>query len=80
MEHQDDIVAGLQAVDLAAITNRQEADAAWPATFPSWACGSSCLKPVPPRGQFLCLAHQPADTLTASLPAVGEATTSPTPS
>ncbi|MEJ7664236.1 MAG: hypothetical protein WKG07_34265 [Hymenobacter sp.] len=28
MAHQDEVLAGLRAIDLAALTNRQEADAA----------------------------------------------------
>jgi len=79
MDHQDDIVAGLQAVDLAALTNRQEADAALAQHIPQLGVRQFLLKNLyrETDNSFAWRINLPA--LTASLPAVGEETTSPTP-
>lgn len=79
MDHQDDIVAGLQAVDLTALTNRQEADAALARHIPQLGVRQFLLKNLyrETDNSFAWRINLPA--LTASLPAVGEETTSPSP-
>jgi esterase len=79
MEHQDDIVAGLQAVNLAAITNRQEADAALAEHIPQLGVRQFLLKNLyrAEDNSFAWRINLPA--LSASLPAIGEETTSTAP-
>lgn len=79
MEHQDDIVAGLQAVNLAAITNRQEADAALAEHVPQLGVRQFLLKNLyrAEDNSFAWRINLPA--LSASLPAIGEETTAPAP-
>jgi esterase len=79
MEHQDDILAGLQAVNLATITTRQEADAALARYIPELGVRQFLLKNLYRREDNSFAWRINLDTLTASLRAVGEATTSPTP-
>ena len=79
MAHQDDIVAGLQAVDLAAIQTRQQAEAALAAHIPQPSVRQFLLKNLYRRedNSFAWRINLPV--LVASLPAVGEAITAARP-
>jgi esterase len=79
MEHQDDIVAGLQAVNLAALTTRQEADAALAQHIPQLGVRQFLLKNLyrAEDNSFAWRINLPA--LTASLAAIGEETVGATP-
>jgi esterase len=72
MEHQDDIVAGLQAVDLSTIQNRQQAEAALAQRIPQVGVRQFLLKNLYRRedNSFAWRINLPV--LTASLAAVGE--------
>lgn len=75
MEHQDDILAGLHAVDLAKITNRQEADAALAAHVSNLGTRQFLLKNLYRKedNSFAWRINLPV--LAAELPDIGEATT-----
>ena len=79
MAHQDDILAGLRAVKLAALTNRQEADAALAQHIDNVGTRQFLLKNLYRRedNSFAWRINLPV--LAARLPAVGEATESTTP-
>jgi len=79
MEHQDDILAGLQAVNLAAITNRQEADAALAQHIHSVGVRQFLLKNLYRQedNSFAWRINLPV--LAAQLAAIGEETISATP-
>jgi esterase len=79
MNHQDDIVAGLQAVDLAAIANRQQADEALARYIDNVGVRQFLLKNLYRRedNSFAWRINLPA--LAASLPAIGEETTATQP-
>ena len=79
MAHQDDIIAGLQAVNLAAITNRQEADAALALHVRNVGTRQFLLKNLYRQedNSFAWRINLPV--LAAQVAAIGEATTSPTP-
>ncbi len=72
MEHQTDIVAGLQAVDLSTIQNRQQAEAALARTIPQVGVRQFLLKNLYRRedNSFAWRINLPV--LTANLAAVGE--------
>ena len=74
MEHQDDVLAGLQAVDLAAITNRQEADAALAQHIGNVGTRQFLLKNLYRREDNSFAWRINLEVLAAELPAVGEAT------
>ncbi|MDB5236413.1 MAG: alpha/beta hydrolase [Hymenobacter sp.] len=79
MEHQDDILEGLQAVNLAAITNRQEADAALGQHVHNLGTRQFLLKNLYRREDNSFAWRINLEVLAARLPAVGEATTSKVP-
>ncbi len=73
MAHQDDIVAGLQAVDLATIQNRQQAEAALARHIPQPGVRQFLLKNLYRRedNSFAWRINLPV--LAANLPAIGQA-------
>jgi esterase len=73
MEHQDDIIAGLQAVDLSTIQTRQQAEAALARSIPQPGVRQFLLKNLYRRedNSFAWRINLPA--LVANLAAVGEA-------
>jgi|SRR6476661_1256156 len=79
MEHQEDIIAGLQAVDLSTISTRQEADTALAQHIPQFGVRQFLLKNLYRRedNSFAWRINLPA--LVANLRAVGEETTGPHP-
>ncbi|HEX8326944.1 MAG TPA: alpha/beta fold hydrolase [Hymenobacter sp.] len=79
MRHQDDILAGLHAVDLARITNRQEADAALAAHISNLGTRQFLLKNLYRKedNSFAWRINLPV--LAAELADIGEATTGPVP-
>ena len=79
MEHQDDIVAGLQAVDFTTCTNRQEADAALARYVPNVGTRQFLLKNLYRREDNTFAWRINLDVLAAQLPAIGEETTGVTP-
>jgi len=79
MEHQDDILDGLQAVNLASIGNRQEADAALAQHVDNVGTRQFLLKNLYRREDNSFAWRINLDVLAAQLPAVGEATESATP-
>ena len=74
MEHQDDILEGLHAVDLAAITNRQEADTALAQYVPNLGTRQFLLKNLYRKEDNSFAWRINLAVLAAQLPAVGEAT------
>ena len=79
MEHQDDVLAGLQAVDLATLANRQEADAALAQHIGNVGTRQFLLKNLYRREDNSFAWRINLDVLVAQLPTVGEATTAPAP-
>lgn len=79
MRHQDDILAGLHAVDLTAISNRQEADAALAPHVRNLGTRQFLLKNLYRKEDNSFAWRINLDVLAAQLPAIGEATESPTP-
>ena len=79
MEHQDDILEGLQAVDFTAITNRQQADAALAQYVSNLGTRQFLLKNLYRKEDNSFAWRINLAVLAAQLPAVGEATTGPTP-
>ena len=79
MAHQDDILAGLHAVNLATIGNRQEADAALAQYIGNLGTRQFLLKNLYRREDNSFAWRINLDVLAAQLPAIGEATESPTP-
>lgn len=79
MRHQDDIIAGLQAVDLAALENRNQADAALARHIPQPSVRQFLLKNLYRRddNSFAWRINLPA--LAAALPAIGAETIGPRP-
>ena len=79
MEHQDDIIAGLQAVDLGAIQNRQQAEAALLPRIPQLGVRQFLLKNLYRRedNSFAWRINLPA--LVANLAAVGAEITASQP-
>jgi pimeloyl-ACP methyl ester carboxylesterase len=74
MEHQDDILEGLHAVDLAAITNRQEADTALAQYVENLGTRQFLLKNLYRKEDNSFAWRINLEVLAAQLPAVGEAT------
>ena len=74
MEHQDDILEGLHAVDLAAITNRQEADTALAQYVGNLGTRQFLLKNLYRKEDNSFAWRINLEVLAAQLPAVGEAT------
>ncbi|WP_310396883.1 alpha/beta fold hydrolase [Hymenobacter sp.] len=79
MRHQDDVLAGLHAVDLAAIGNRQEADAALAPHVRNLGTRQFLLKNLYRTENNAFAWRINLDVLAAQLPAIGEATESATP-
>jgi pimeloyl-ACP methyl ester carboxylesterase len=79
MEHQEDILAGLQAVNLSTVTNRQEADAALARHVPQLGVRQFLLKNLYRQEDNTFAWRINLPTLAASLAAVGEETTSAAP-
>ena len=79
MAHQDEILAGLHAVDLAAITTRQEADAALAQYVSNLGTRQFLLKNLYRTEDNRFAWRINLAVLAAELPAVGEATISNTP-
>ena len=79
MAHQDDIIAGLQAVDLATIQSRAEADAALAGHIPQAGVRQFLLKNLyrDAQNNFAWRINLPA--LAAALPAIGAATEAASP-
>ena len=79
MEHQDDIIAGLQAVDLSTIQTRQQAEAALARTIPQVGVRQFLLKNLYRRedNSFAWRINLPA--LVQNLAAVGQEITSAKP-
>ena len=74
MEHQDDILEGLHAVNLAAITNRQEADTALAQYVGNLSTRQFLLKNLYRKEDNSFAWRINLEVLAAQLPAVGEAT------
>ena len=74
MGHQDDILAGLHAVDLAAITNRQQADTALAQYVGNLGTRQFLLKNLYRKEDNSFAWRINLEVLAAQLPAVGEAT------
>ncbi|MGI4873640.1 MAG: alpha/beta fold hydrolase [Janthinobacterium lividum] len=79
MEHQDDIVAGLQAVDLGTIQSRQQAEAALAQHIPQLGVRQFLLKNLYRRDDNSFAWRINLPVLTASMAAVGEAITAAQP-
>ena len=79
MNHQDDILAGLHAVDLATLTNRQDADAALAPHVPNLGTRQFLLKNLYRKEDNSFAWRINLAVLAAQLPAIGEATGGPTP-
>ena len=75
MEHQDDILEGLHAVNLAAIANRQEADTALAQYVGNLGTRQFLLKNLYRKEDNSFAWRINLEVLAAQLPAVGEATT-----
>lgn len=76
MEHQNDIVAGLLAVDFTTCTNRQEADAALAKYVPNVGTRQFLLKNLYRTEDNIFAWRINLKVLAAQLAAIGEATTS----
>jgi len=72
MEHQDDIVAGLQAVDLATIQNRQQAEAALAPHIPQLGVRQFLLKNLYRQADNSFAWRINLPVLAANLAAIGE--------
>ena len=79
MGHQDDILAGLHAVNLAALTNRQEADAALAPHIHNMGTRQFLLKNLYRKDDNSFAWRINLAVLAAELAAIGEATTGPHP-
>ena len=79
MAHQHDVLAGLHAVNLATITNRQEADAALAQHIDNVGTRQFLLKNLYRQDDNSFAWRINLAVLTAQLPAVGAETTSATP-
>lgn len=79
MVHQNDVLAGLHAVNLAAITNRQEADAALAQHIDNVGTRQFLLKNLYRQDDNSFAWRINLEVLAAQLPAVGAETTSATP-
>ena len=79
MEHQDDVLTGLQAVNLAVLTSRQEADAALAQHVSNVGTRQFLLKNLYRREDNSFAWRINLDVLVAQLPAIGEATTAAAP-
>lgn len=79
MRHQDDILAGLNAVDLAAIENRQQADEALAVHIPQPGVRQFLLKNLYRREDNSFAWRQNLQALTAQMAAIGEAITDDQP-
>ena len=79
MEHQDDIVAGLQAVDFTTCANRQEADAALARYVPNVGTRQFLLKNLYRQDDNTFAWRINLKVLAAQLAAIGEATVSAAP-
>jgi esterase len=79
MEHQDDIIAGLQAVDLSAIQNRQQAEAALAARIPQPGVRQFLLKNLYRRDDNSFAWRINLPVLVENLAAVGEEISSAQP-
>ena len=79
MEHQDDILAGLQSVDFTTCTNRQEADAALAKYVPNVGTRQFLLKNLYRKEDNTFAWRINLSVLAAQLAAIGEATTSGAP-
>ncbi|UOQ97943.1 alpha/beta fold hydrolase [Hymenobacter sp. 5317J-9] len=79
MEHQDDILAGLQSVDFTTCTNRQEADAALAKHVPNVGTRQFLLKNLYRKEDNTFAWRINLPVLAAQLAAIGEATTAPAP-
>ena len=74
MQHQDDVLAGLHAVNLAGIGNRQEADAALAQHIHNVGTRQFLLKNLYRKDDNSFAWRINLDVLNAQLPAIGEAT------
>ena len=74
MQHQDDVLAGLHAVNLASISNRQEADAALAQHIHNVGTRQFLLKNLYRKDDNSFAWRINLDVLNAQLPAIGEAT------
>ena len=74
MQHQDDVLAGLHAVNLAGISNRQEADAALAQHIHNVGTRQFLLKNLYRKDDNSFAWRINLDVLSAQLPAIGEAT------
>ena len=79
MEHQDAILAGLHAVNLATLTNRQEADAALTPYISNLGTRQFLLKNLYRKEDNSFAWRINLDGLAGELAAIGEATTGPNP-
>ena len=79
MEHQDDIVAGLQAVDFTTCANRQEADAALAKYVPNVGTRQFLLKNLYRKEDNTFAWRINLEVLAAQLAAIGEETSSTKP-
>ena len=79
MEHQDDILAGLQSVDFSTCTNRQEADAALAKHIPSVGVRQFLLKNLYRKEDNTFAWRINLPVLAAQLAAIGEETLGTTP-
>jgi pimeloyl-ACP methyl ester carboxylesterase len=79
MEHQTDIVAGLRAVNLAALESRQQADEALAQHIPQVGVRQFLLKNLYRREDNSFAWRINLNALTASLPAIGEETSAAHP-
>jgi pimeloyl-ACP methyl ester carboxylesterase len=79
MKHQDDIVDGLRAVNLAGLQTRQQADDALAQYIPQVGVRQFLLKNLYRRDDHSFAWRINLDALTESLPAIGEETTGPHP-
>ena len=79
MEHQDDILAGLQSVDFTTCTNRQEADTALAKFVPNVGTRQFLLKNLYRKEDNRFAWRINLEVLAAQLAAIGEATTSTAP-
>ncbi|MCR5887749.1 alpha/beta fold hydrolase [Hymenobacter sp. J193] len=79
MRHQDDILAGLNAVDLSAIQSRQQADDALALHIPQPGVRQFLLKNLYRREDNSFAWRQNLQALTAQMAAIGEEITDPDP-
>ena len=79
MQHQDDVLTGLHAVNLESISNRQEADAALAQHIHNVGTRQFLLKNLYRKDDNSFAWRINLDVLSAQLPAIGEATVSVVP-